>query len=338
MFKMKKIFSSSAFYLVVAIIIGGVIGFISRQLTPEGSTLVCKILASMKSLSGQVIFFMVPFLILGCVLPSIAKINGNASKILLFAMTIAYLSSVASAFISLAFSSFVVPSISISVDQSVADLPENPLGNFTIPTIHPMWALTISIAIGLGLVWMRIDSAAKILEGFQKFLLSSVRKIMMPLLPLFIGSNFALLTYTGQISNMGIFLPVITMVVLFQLVWIVVVYSLASTYSGKNGWIVLRHYTKAYFTALGSMSSVVTLPVSLECIGNSKIVEKKTYDFTIPLFSNSNLCGSVIAEMALVMATYFVFYQAFPPTMNLVLFVITACALSIGSPGVPGGA
>lgn len=334
---MKKIFSSSAFSLVVAIIIGALVGLISRQLTLEDSTLVCKTLAFIKSLSGQIIFFMVPFLILGCVTPSIAKMSGNASKILLFTMTVAYLSSVSSALISLVFSRFVVPSISIATHQSVTNLPVNPLGNFTLPTIHPMCALAISIAVGLGLAWLRIYSTVKIMEDFQKFMLSAVRKIMMPLLPLFIGSNFALLTYTGQISNMGIFLPVLIMVVLCQLVWIFVVYFLASIYSGKNGWIVLRHYTKAYFTALGSMSSVATLPISLECIEKSKIVDKKTFDFTIPMLSNSNLCGSVIAEIALLMATYFVFYQAFPPIINIILFVITSCVLSIGSPGVPGG-
>lgn len=334
---MKKILSSSALYLVISIIIGCMFGFILRHLSTEGSTLICKILVLIKSLSGQAIFFMVPFLIIGCVTPAIAKMNGRASKILLFSLLTAYVSSVTSAFISLVISHFVVSSIHIGVQHSLLNLPENSVVNFTIPTIPPMYALAIAIIIGFCIAYRNGESIIKILNKFQKFILSAVSKLMKPILPLFIGSNFALLAYSGQIANMSKFLPIIAIVVVCQSVWIILVYALASMYSGKNGWIVLKHYAKAYFTALGSMSSMVTLPVSLECIGESKIVDKKTYDFTIPMFSNSNLCGSIIAEIALVMAVYYAFYQTFPPVINIVLFVVIACLLSIGSPGVPGG-
>lgn len=334
---MKKILSSSALYLIISIIIGCMFGFILRHMSTENSTFVCEILVSIKSLSGQVIFFMVPFLILGCVTPAIAKMNGRASKILLLSLLTAYLSSVTSAFISLVISHFVVPSIHIGVQQSVSYFTEHTLVNFTIPTIHPMCALAIAIIIGFGIAYKNGESIPKILNKFQKFIISTLGKVMMPILPLFIGSNFTLLAYSGQIANMSRFLPIIAIVVVCQSIWIVIVYALASMYSGKNGWIVLKHYAKAYFTALGSMSSMVTLPVSLECIRDSKIVDKKTYDFTIPMFSNSNLCGSIIAEIALVMAVYFAFYQTFPPVINIVLFSVVACLLSIGSPGVPGG-
>lgn len=334
---MKKILTSSAIYLVLAILLGCLAGSLIRQQSAETATSVCGIFVAAKSLSGQIIFFMVPFLILGCVTPSIAKMNGNASKVLIFAMLAAYLSSVSSAFVSMTLSHFIVPSINIGIQQAVTTLPDNPLGNFSIPTIHPIWALGIAIIAGLTIVWTRFEKGIHIMDEFQKFVLCVVRKVMMPLLPLFVGSNFAIMAYSGQISNMKVFLPVIAMVVLCQLVWIVIVYAFATAYSGKNGWTVLKHYAKAYFTALGSMSSVVTLPISLECIKKSCIVNKKTYDFTLPLFSSSNLCGSVIAEIALMLATYFVFYHSFPPVMNIIYFIIIACVLSIGSPGVPGG-
>lgn len=127
------------------------------------------------------------------------------------------------------------------------------------------------------------------------------------------------------------------MIVVCQLIWILIMYVAASIYTGKNGWNVLRYYPKAYFTALGSMSSAATLPFALECIAKSPIVKKETYDFTLPLFSNLHLCGSVIAEMALVTTTYYMFYHTLPSTTNLIIFAIVACIIAIGSPGVPGG-
>ena len=75
----------------------------------------------------------------------------------------------------------------------------------------------------------------------------------------------------------------------------------------------------------------------MECIAQSPIVKKETYDFTLPLFSNIHLCGSVIAEIALVTTTYYVLYGVMPSTLSLVIFSIVACVIAIGSPGVPGG-
>lgn len=200
-----------------------------------------------------------------------------------------------------------------------------------------MSALLLAILVGLGIVWTKYTAAAKVMEKFQEMILIIVRKVLLPLLPVFVGCNFALLAYTGQISNMGIFPPVILMVVVCQLVWIALVYFAASLYMGKNGWQVLRYYPKAYFTALGSMSSAATLPFALECISKSPVVKKETYDFTLPLFSNLHLCGTVIAEIALVTTTYYTFYHALPSALNLTIFAIVACVIAIGTPGVPSG-
>jgi len=334
---MKKLFSNTAFYLILAIVVGSFTGFGIRHLPTDILDSLCKALIVVKMLSSQAIFFMVPILILGCVAPSIAKLNGNASKMLVFSLLVAYLSSVASAFFSLGISHLIVPFLKFGTQEQVVALPENPLSHFVIPTIHSMVALIIAIAVGLRIAWSRFESLVRTMEKLQEIILSLLRKIMRLLLPLFIGSNFALLSYTGQISNMGVFLPIIAMIVLCQLLWIVIVFAAATSYSGKNGWQVLRQYSQAYFTALGSMSSIATLPVSLECMDKSKIIEKGTYTFTLPLFSNSNLCGSVIAEMALVTTTYYVFYNAFPPMLNTAIFAVVACILSVGSPGIPGG-
>ena len=64
---------------------------------------------------------------------------------------------------------------------------------------------------------------------------------------------------------------------------------------------------------------------------------KETYDFTLPLFCNIHLCGSVIAEIALVTTTYYTLNGSLPSMLNLAVFSVVACVIAIGSPGVPGG-
>lgn len=333
----NKLLKSTAFVLIIAILIGSIVGF-GIKFLPEDAIIVAReILMSLKTLTGQIIFFMVPLLIIGCVTPSITRLSSNVSRLLVFTITLAYLSSIFAAMFSLGVSHFVVPMLDFGSQQSVIELPRKPLVNLTFPTMDTMSALLLAIVIGLGIVWTKFSAAAKAMEKFQEMILVIVKRILLPLLPVFVGCNFALLAYTGQISNMGIFLPVIVMIVTCQLVWIFVMYTVASIYSGKNGWEVLRYYPKAYFTALGSMSSAATLPFALECIAKSPVVKKETYDFTLPLFSNLHLCGSVIAEMALVTTTYYTFYHTLPSTTSLIIFAIVACVIAIGSPGVPGG-
>ncbi len=334
---MKRLLTNTVFILVMAIALGCVAGLECRQMSADVAVPVCKTLMAVKVISSRAIFFLVPLIIFGCMAPAMARLNGRASGMLGFAMLIAYLSSVTAAFFSLGISRFVIPGLDFGVQQQLTGLPANPLADFVLPTVHPVWALIAAISTGLVIGRTRSECAVAKLEKFQKAVLTLMRKAMKPLLPSFIGSNFALIAYTGQIFNMGVFLPILALIVVCQLVWIVALYAFATTYTGKSGWRMLGAYTKAYFTALGTMSSIITLPVSMECMSRSRLVDKDTYSFTLPLFSNSNLCGSVIAEIVLVAATYYVFYGMFPPVFNLVTFTVVACILSIGSPGVPGG-
>lgn len=334
---MKKLLKSTAFVLIMAIVAGVLVGYGVKLLPADVITVAREALMAVKKATGQVIFFMVPLLIFACVTPSITRLSSNVTSLLVFTMVVAYLSSVCAAFFSLGVSQYFVPMFSFGAQAEVIELPKKPLVNLCFPTMDTMSALLLAVLVGLGVVWTKYTAAANVLEKFQSMILLLVRKILLPLLPVFVGCNFALLAYTGQINNMGVFLPVIVMVVVCQLVWIAVMYMVASVYTGRNGWEVLRYYPKAYFTALGSMSSAATLPFAMECIAQSPIVKKETYDFTLPLFSNIHLCGSVIAEIALVTTTYYVLYGVMPSTLSLVIFSIVACVIAIGSPGVPGG-
>ena len=88
---MKKLFSSTIFKLIIAVIIGILLGFVAN----EGFM---NFVVTVKYILGQLIFFMVPLIILGFVSYSIAKMKDNASKMLSLALIIAYLSSIGAAF------------------------------------------------------------------------------------------------------------------------------------------------------------------------------------------------------------------------------------------------
>lgn len=335
--KLNDLFQHTAILLLIAIFIGIAFGFCVVPLTGMYKTILIQALLITKLITSQIIFFMVPLIIIGCVAPSITSFKGNATKLLFMTMGIAYLSSLLAALISIMVSYAIVPYFQIAVPHEVAfELPKV-IFPLQIPTMDTMSALMFAILIGLGTVWNNSERFTSILKELQAMVLVIVKRVLLPILPLFVGASFALLTVEGKLHQMAVFLPAVITIVCCQFLWIVFVYAVAALYSKKNSWEVLKHYPQAYFTALGSMSSAATLPVALDCIKKSKNVSKDTVDFALPMFCNIHLCGSVISELFLVVTTYYFFFHQFPSVVNIILLAILVCIIAIGSPGVPGG-
>lgn len=334
---LKKLFKSTAARLILAIIIGIVLGFLISPLSGTLKTVMVQILLVMKQITSQIIFFMVPLIIVGCVAPSITSFKGNATKLLFMTIGMAYLSSILAAMLSIGISYATVPHFHISAPKVSSYVLPEVIFPLRIPTMDTMSALLLAIIIGLGTVWISSERFASALKDVQTMVLVVVKRILIPILPLFVGVSFALLAISGKLGQMTIFLPAIIIIICIQFFWILLVYFVAKIYSKKNSWEVLRQYPQAYLTALGSMSSAATLPVALECIGKSKNVSKETADFALPMFCNIHLCGSVISELFLVVTTYYFFFNQLPPTGSLILLAVLVCVIAIGSPGVPGG-
>lgn len=329
---MKKLFDSLIFKLILAVFLGLLIGLYSPKSFMN-------VIVTLKYILGQVIFFAVPLIIIGFIAPSIAKLKSNASKLLGYAITFAYISSIGAATFSAIFGYMLIPKLSIqSTTETLRELPTL-IFQLDIPQIMPvMSALFLSIILGLATAWTKADLFEKLLDQFQDIVLSLVKKIVIPLLPIFIATTFATLAYEGSITNqLPVFIKVIIIVLIGHFIWIAFLYALSGFMSGKNPMEVLKHYGPAYLTAVGSMSSAATLPVSIECAKKSKVLRKDILNFSIPLFSNIHLCGSVLTEVFFVMVVSQILYGKLPDVSSMILFIVLLGIFAIGAPGVPGG-
>ena len=334
---MKKFLHSTIFRLLLSIIIGIAVGFLTLDTPDSVQAVLIQFYLITKQVASQVILFIVPLIIIGCVAPSITGFSGNVTKMLFFTIGIAYLSTICAALMSIGVGYGVVPTFSIGMDTATRELPAT-LIELKFPTMDTMSALLFAILIGLGTIWIGSERFKSVLQDFQRMVMAIVQGVLVPVLPLFIGANFALLAIEGKLSMLQVYLPAVGCIIAMQLIWIVVTYGVATLYSRKNGWKVLKTYPPAYFTAIGTMSSAATLPVALECIAKAKDeVSEKTSGFAIPLFSNIHLCGAVITEMFLVLTTYYTFFHQMPDIVQMVIFAILVSIIAIGSPGVPGG-
>ena len=329
---MKKFTGSLPFRLLLGIAIGIVCGLVF----PES---VMKVIVTLKYILGQLVMFCVPLIIIGFIAPSITKLGRNASRLLGVAVVIAYVSSIGAAFMSMGAGYALIPHLSI--DNSVEGLRSLPevVFQLDIPQIMSvMSALALSILLGLAVTWTKSQRFAELLAEFQNVVLAIVSRVVIPILPFYIGTTFCSLSYEGMITRqLPAFLQIIIIVIAGHFIWMALLYLLAGAYSGKSPLEVVKHYGPAYLTAVGTMSSAATLAVALECAGKSKALRKDMVSFGIPLIANIHLCGSVLTEVFFVMAVGKILYGEIPAVGTMILFCLLLGVFAIGAPGVPGG-
>ena len=327
-----KILKSLPAKLLIGLLLGMVVGLFA----PAG---LMTVVVTLKYIMGQVITFCVPLIVIGFIAPSITKLGSSASRMLTVALVLAYVSSILAAFLSMGAGYTIIPGLNIA--SQVDALKELPPVAFQldIPQIMPvMSALVFSVLIGLSAVWTKATVVIRLLDEFQKIVLQIVSKVVIPILPFFIGCTFAGLAYDGTITGqLPVFLMVILIVMVGHYIWLGILYGAAGLYSGTNSLEVIKHYGPAYITAVGTMSSAATLSVALTCAGKAKTLRRDMVDFGIPLFANIHLCGSVLTEVFFVMVVSKILYGTLPSIGSMVLFCLLLGVFAIGAPGVPGG-
>ena len=329
---MKKLLNSLPFRLLAGVIIGILVGLVANEAFMN-------VIVTVKQLLGELITFCVPLIVIGFIAPSITRLGKNASRMLVVALILAYVSSVGAALVSMVAGFNIIPHLSIvSTAEGLKELPEV-IFELSIPQIMSvMSALVFSVLIGLAVTWTKADRTAELLEEFQKIVLEIVTRVIIPILPVFIACTFCALSYEGTITRqLPIFLKVIIIVMIGHYLWMTLLYLIAGAYSGKNPLEVVKHYGPAYITAVGTMSSAATLAVALRCAGKSSVLRKDMVDFGIPLFANVHLCGSVLTEVFFVMTVSQILYGSMPSLGTMVLFCVLLGIFAIGAPGVPGG-
>ncbi|MGB6129533.1 MAG: dicarboxylate/amino acid:cation symporter [Psychrilyobacter sp.] len=329
---MKKMLDSLIVKLVLGVLLGTFIGLYAGEK-------VIVLIATVKYLLGQIIFFVVPIIILGFITPAIARLKSNASKMLGAMILLAYLSSLGAAAFSMIAGYTLIPNLNISVaSESLRTIPEIIFKLNIPPIMSVMSALVLAIFVGLATVRTGAKYVEKILYDLNNITLDIVNKIIIPILPFFITATFSTLAYEGIITKqLPIFLKVVVIILIGHFIWLALLYGIAGLVSGKNPMRVLKEYGPAYLTAVGTMSSAATLPVALKCAKSSDALDDEIAEFAIPLGSTIHLCGSVLTEVFFVMVVSKILYGSMPPLPTMILFIVLLGIFAVGAPGVPGG-
>ncbi len=329
---MKKFRDNLLLKIGLAVLLGFLVGLIS----PVG---LMKVFVVLKYVFSQLIGFTVPLIILGFIAPSIAKMKDNASRMLGIMITLCYVSSVGAALFSMIAGYAIIPFFNISsAAEALREIPHVAIPLKLDPIMPVMTALVLAIFLGIATVWTKSETMDKLLAETNSMVLAIVKKIIIPILPLFIFTTFVELSYDGSITkHFPVFVSVILIVLVGHFIWLTLLYTIGAAVSKKNSFKLFKKMLPAYATAVGTMSSAATLPVSLKCARESEMLDEDVADFAISMGATTHLCGSVLTEVFFVMVVSQVLYGTLPSLGAMVTFILLLGIFAVGAPGIPGG-
>ena len=222
--------------LLGGIIIGALLGLYIGE-NAEGSLKhVMDVVVSLRHIFGQIIFFLVPLVIVGFITPAIVRLGQNASKILLVAVALAYVSSLGAALFSMISGYCIIPNLSIATStETLRSLPEMVFRLDIPPLFSVMSALVLALTMGVAIVWTKSETLGKIFCEMERIMTALVNRIMIPILPFFVGLSFLGLAYEGSLSrHLPVFIMMVLIVIVGHFIWLAVLYGIGGALSGRN--------------------------------------------------------------------------------------------------------
>lgn len=333
---MKPIKMSLLLKIVIAILLGiGCSYFFQDALT--------RIFVTFNSLFGNFLNFIIPLLILGLVAPGIAELGRGAGRMLGVTTLLAYGSTVLSGYFSYAVCGLTYPHIlergSFASSEALA-AAEGIEPYFVIdmpPLFGVMSALILSFVLGLALAAVKGSAFRSVLNEFREVIMLVIRKVIIPLLPLYIFGIFLKMGAEGTVLTViGLFLKVIIVIFIMHIVLLFLQFCIAGAVAGKNPLVCLKNMLPAYMTALGTQSSAATIPVTL-AQAKKNGVRAEVADFVIPLCGTIHLSGSTLKIVACAFAIAFMTGMPTDPGLYSEFIFMLGIAM-VAAPGVPGGA
>lgn len=331
---MEKIFNSLLFKVFCGIALGILLG----NYAPDW---LYRILITFKSLFANFLNFSIPLIMIGLIMPSIGDLEKNAGKLLAITVVIAYgftlFSGFSTYFVGDSFFNSLLENEQIgTLEDHSRSLPPY----FTIdmpPIFDVMTALLLSFIVGIGLSVREAPVLTNVVKEFGDIVKWLITKAIIPVLPYYIMTIFAEITFSGQVASvMVVFFKLIVILFIMHIVLLLLQYIFAGLISGKNPIKSLGAMLPAYATALGTQSSAATIPVTLR--QSLKLgISQRIAGFVIPLCATIHLSGSTMKITACALALMML--QGTPYDFSMFAgFIMMLGIIMVAAPGVPGGA
>lgn len=322
----KRIF----FAIILGILVGLGCSYINLDIP-------IRMLMTFNVIFGNLLSFLIPLIIVGFIVPGIASLGNKSGKGLFITTLISYASTFLIGTITFLIGRSVLPKFIVSTSLSTSSVNVEPYFTIDIPPMFSvMSALVFAFLLGIGISRIKNSYLLNVSEEFNYVISLTIKKVLIPLVPVYILSIFSKLSYNGEIfTTLKSFGLVYLVLFSIQAFYLIVQYALAGTLKKENPLKLLKNMIPAYMTALGTQSSAATIPVTLNCTKENK-VDQDVADFVIPLGATINLAGDTITLVLASMAVMYMKGQI--PTFSVMIpFIVMLGVTMVAAPGVPGG-
>ncbi|MGL5605851.1 MAG: cation:dicarboxylate symporter family transporter, partial [Plesiomonas sp.] len=274
--------------LILRLLAGIAFGVLCGLFAPD---FLIRVLITAKVLISQMIGFTIPLLILFFVTSGIASLPKNSGKLLGKTVGLAYASTVGAGFLAYLASVEIMPTLLSHAGQLAEPVRKlEPLMTLQIPPVMGvMSALVLAFVFGLGIVATSSAEMKKLSDQGRDIIELLLSKFMIPALPFYIAGVFADMTVQGTVfATLKTFSLVLVLVVVLHWLWLTFQFITTAAIVKRSPLTLLKTMMPAYFTALGTMSSAATLPVTLrqaQVCGASKSIS----NFVVPLCANIHM-------------------------------------------------
>lgn len=325
--------------LILKLIAGIVGGILAGLFAPQW---INQILLTFQTLFSELLTFTIPLLILFFITSGIANLPQNSGRLLGQTLGLAYGSTIVAGTLAYFITAAIVPMLTTvgSVSEELGVHGIEPFLTLHIPPLlSVMTALATAFIFGLGISALRANTLRQAADEGRNVIEKLLNKVIIPLLPFYIAGVFADLALSGTVFNtLQTFGFVLLLAVTMHWLWLSTMFIVTGLALGQSPLTLLKNMLPAYFTALGTMSSAATIPVTLQAT-KANGVSKRIADFTIPLCATTHLSGSIITITTCAIAVMAMREGlAIPSFFEILPFLLMLGVVMLAAPGVPGGA
>lgn len=336
---MKKVKFGLIPRLIIAIILGIIVG----KYCPSWFV---GIFVTVSKIFGSFLSFIIPLMIIGFVTKGIADLGEGAGKLLGVTVLLSYASTLVGGSLSYLMSKSIFPSfLTENLVKNIQNSQGKELEPFFSVPISPFFDVTSAIifafVMGIAISSLRKrklgDYTYNLVSEFNQIITDVLAKAIVPFLPIFIFGNFANMSYSGSVyAVLSVFWRIFICIIILHWIYICFLFFVSGSYAKKNPITLIKNQFRGYMTAVGTQSSVATIPVNLEC-ADSNGVNREISEFVVPLGATVHMPGSMITLTACTF-TILTMYNMDHNYLLLLKFIAVLGIAMVAAPGAPGGA
>ncbi len=323
--------------LIVRLLAGIVMGAAVGTVAPEAVT---RVLVTLKIVLGSLIGFLIPFIILFFIAGGISGLGKSSGRLLAAAVGLAYASTILAGLLAFLVGVATMPALQAPAAAVPEETALQPYFELEIaPPVGVITALATAFLLGIGIAYTHSPTLKHMVDEGKRIVEAAIGAVVLPILPVYVGCIFAELAAEEAVfATLQTFIAVLGIVVLTHWAWLAIQYAVAGAVAGRNPLVLVKNMLPAYFTAIGTMSSAATIPVTLRSV-RSNGTRENIVDFAVPLCAAIHLSGSMITIVLCSLAVMTLNLNLDLPGLGQMLPAILLLGLiMIAAPGVPGGA